>query len=381
MSSSQAPPTPNWRTHPLAQKILKPFSKLDSTASTTTSARMNAVYYPNWKVYSNSPPSALNLEYITHLYYAFAFLKPDGTICLSDEYADTQIPVDGTKGCLNALRNLKQQHPNLKTILSMGGGGAGSNPFASMASSPAARGNFASAAKHMLDTYGFDGLDIDWEHPDDPKKGADYVTLMATLRQYLPAPRYLLTSALPAGTWALQHIDLNKATSNMDYVNIMAYDFSGPWCGMTGHQAQLYAPPQCPADMKTSGQSAVQYMRSKGVPAHKICLGIPVYGRSFLEANNINQRFQKSGGQDGTFEYHQLPRPGTQEQVDRQAAGAYCVGGDGGFVTYDSPDTVAMKAQFARQQNLAGLFYWTGPGDQKGPRSLVAAGFKALHGP
>ena len=165
----------------------------------------------------------------------------------------------------------------------------------------------------------------------------------------------------------------------MDYVNIMAYDFAGPWCKMSGYQAQLYTPPNCPADMKTSGQSSVQYMRSKGVPANKICLGIPVYGRSFLGAARINQSFTSSGGQEGTFEYSQLPRPGTQELVDRQAGAAYCVGGDGGLVTYDNSDTVQMKAQFAKQQNLGGLFYWTGSGDKKGQHSLVAAGYKALN--
>lgn len=67
--------------------------------------------------------------------------------------------MDGTHGCLNSLRNLKRQHPNLKTLLSVGGGGKGSEPFASMASSSSARENFADSAKQMLDTYDFDGLD------------------------------------------------------------------------------------------------------------------------------------------------------------------------------------------------------------------------------
>ncbi|KAL8933718.1 MAG: hypothetical protein Q9216_006237 [Gyalolechia sp. 2 TL-2023] len=377
MSSSRDPPTPNWRTHPLAQKMLKSFSKPDLAVSTAPPRPVNAVYYPNWKVYTQSPPSSLDLEHITHVYYAFAF----------DEYADEKIAVDGTQGCLNALKKLKQHHSSLKTLLSIGGGGAGSGPFASMASSSTTRENFALSAKHMLDTYGLDGLDsglaseyFDWEHPDDSKKGTNYVSLLATLRRHLPAPEYLLTSALPAGTWALQHIDLGKAASHMDYVNIMAYDFAGPWGKMSGYQAQLYTPPSSPADMKTSGQSSVHYMRSKGVPAKKICLGIPAYGRSFLEASSIHQRFKSSGGQEGTFEYNQLPRPGTQEQVDPHAGAAFCVGGDGGLVTYDNPDTVSIKARFIKQESLAGFFYWTGPGDQKGPRSLVAAGYKALHG-
>ncbi|KAL8829155.1 MAG: hypothetical protein Q9170_006296 [Blastenia crenularia] len=374
MSFFKLPPTPNWRTHPLAQKLLNPLPKPETMEQETVTPipapqAMNAVYYPNWKVYGQTPPSTLDLEHITHVYYAFIF----------DEAADTKLEIDGTQGGLNAIKNLKQRKPSLKILLSVGGGGPGSDPFAAMAHSPTAREHFASSAKQILDKYGFDGLDIDWEHPDDPGKGADYVSLMATLRKHLPARKYTITTALPAGTWALQYIDLGKAASNLDYINIMAYDFAGPWTKTSGYQAQLHAPPKSPADMQTSGQSCVQYMRSKGVPANKMCLGIPVYGRSFLGVSHVNQNFKASGGEEGTFEYKRLPRPGTQEKVDHQAGAAYCVGGDGGFVSYDNPDTVTMKAQFVKQQKLAGLFYWTGPGDQTGPRSLVAAGYKALH--
>ncbi|KAL8774732.1 MAG: hypothetical protein Q9209_000671 [Squamulea sp. 1 TL-2023] len=398
MSSSKKPPIPNWSTHPLAQKVLKPFMKLDSMTpnalSTNFSAPVNAVYYPNWKIGTNTPPSSLELDNVTHVYYAFAFLKPDGTVYLSDIHADTQLAVDGTYGGLNAIRNLKMQDKTLKTLISVGGGGKGSDPFAGVAASPAAREQFGTSAKQILDTYGLDGLDgrsaaerledwrlistVDWEHPDDVKKGTDYVTLMATLRKHLPAPKYLLTSALPAGTWALQYIDLGKAAGHMDYVNLMAYDFAGPWGKISGYHAQLHTPPNSTADIKNSGQSAVQYMRSKGVPAKKITLGIPAYGHSFIGASNVNQRFKSSGGNEGTFDYTQLPRPGTHEKVDKQAVSAYCVGGDGGLVTYDNPETVRMKARFVKEQKLAGLFYWTGPGDMKGPRSLVAAGYKAL---
>lgn len=33
---------------------------------------INAVYYPNWRVYRHQPPSSLNLKFITHIFYAFA---------------------------------------------------------------------------------------------------------------------------------------------------------------------------------------------------------------------------------------------------------------------------------------------------------------------
>ena len=120
-------------------------------------------------------------------------------------------------------------------------------------------------------------------------------------------------------------------------------------------------------------------MISKGVPSRKLLLGIPAYGRSFLGAKKLGERFAGQGGEEGVFEYRDLPRPGTKELVDSQVVAAYCIGGDGGFITYDNPETVHLKAGFAKQTGLGGLFFWTGTGDAPGSRSLVEAGFKSLH--
>ena len=160
----------------------------------------------------------------------------------------------------------------------------------------------------------------------------------------------------------------------------MTYDFSGPWTDRCGNQAQLFAAKKPHSDAsRISCSSSVGYLTSHGVPANKILLGVPAYGRSFLGASKVGQSYSGSGGEEGTFEYKDLPRPGATEHVDKDTGAAYCVGGDGGFVTYDNPQTVRMKAEFVRQRRLAGMFYWTGTGDVRGPRSLVENGYKALH--
>lgn len=80
----------------------------------------------------------------------------------SDEYADTEIDIHGdgsVKGCLNDLRSLKKQHPNIKTILSVGGGGEGSAPFPTVASNGIVRSSLAQSARQLVDAFGFDGID------------------------------------------------------------------------------------------------------------------------------------------------------------------------------------------------------------------------------
>jgi chitinase len=161
----------------------------------------------------------------------------------------------------------------------------------------------------------------------------------------------------------------------------MSYDFSGPWVKACGHHAQLFTP-QLPHndDAAISCHSAVAYMIKQGVPPNKLLLGVPAYGRSFLKTSGVGHLFSGTAGEEGTFEYKDLPRPGTQELVDEHVGAAYCVGGDGGFITYDNPQTVKMKANYAKQNGLAGLFYWTGTGDASDTaRSLAYNGYIGLH--
>ena len=167
---------------------------------------------------------------------------------------------------------------------------------------------------------------------------------------------------------------------SVDFINLMAYDFYGPWTEYSGHHGQLQTP-RYPSDrqIRPSGSSAITYLLDREFPANKILLGIPVYGRSFLGVDNIWQRYTGHAGEEGTFEYRDLPRPGAKEHVVEAQAAAYCVGGDGGFVTYDNPKTVHIKAKFAKELKLGGLFYWTGTADASGPRSLVQTGFNTLH--
>lgn len=384
MASSQGKPKPSWRTHSLnpfknkSQDQVQPNHAQESSQSLP----INAVYYPNWRVYKGLPPSSLNLRYITHVFYAFAWVRNQGHLFFSDEYADTEIDTNGdgsVKGCLNDLRALKERYPNIKTILSVGGGGEGSAPFPAVASNGIVRSSLAQSARQMVDAFGFDGIDIDWEHPSDPKQGKHYVQLLAALRKELPAPKYLLTSALPAGEWALRNIDLGKASTHLDLINLMTYDFSGPWTNLCGHHAQLYSPKNPHNDAaKVSCSSAVAYAQSQGVPARRILLGVPAYGRSFLGANKVGDRFTGHGGEEGVFEYKDLPRPGANVKFDKEAGAVYCVGGDGGFVTYDDDRSVEMKAQFALKEGLRGLFFWTGTGDTEST-SLVETSYRSLY--
>lgn len=357
---------------------------------------LNAVYYPSWRIYKGLSPANLQLDFINRIYYAFVLPNPDGTLRSLDEYADNEIEADGVSGCIAATAQVKQHHGdddnnnnNKIELLFSIGGGTGSGPFPELASSESSRETFARSCRELVDAHGFDGVDIDWEHPDSPVSGADYLALLRTLREHLPSPQYLLTTALPVGEWVLQHVDLHAASGFLDGLNLMSYDFAGSWTEVAGHHAQLLAP--CAGGpvmeehhpiLRTSAHAGVEYVVSRGFPREKLVFGVPAYARTFAGARAVGQPF----GEAAEIDYVDLPTGWIHgATVDEETGAAWYLDeeGDGegepkGLVSFDVPQTVRRKGAYARLLGLGGLFYWTGAGDVVGPESLVKAGYDGL---
>ncbi|GAO47590.1 chitinase [Saitoella complicata NRRL Y-17804] len=358
-----APPIP-FRTKP---KVDRPY--------------INAIYYANWTVYKGCTPASLDLSKITHVFYAFVRIRPeDGSVYLSDEGADVQMNVDGADGgCLGSFQRLKQQYPHLKVILSLGGGGEGSSPFAAVCRNTSMVQNLVRSARELVDRWSLDGIDVDWEHPSNAEEGRAYINLLKALREVLPTPDYLLTTALPIGQWALQHIPLDEARGILDYINVMAYDMSGPWAPQSGHHAQLHSH----SDKEASGSQGVAYMKRKGVPAHKLVLGLPLYSRAFLGVTGPAQKYSSCSGEEGTFPYNKLPLDGAYEWHDEPCcAGGSYDGAKGEWMSYDIPVTTQRKCDWIRQEGLGGAFFWEASGDKPAVSgaSLIQTSYHALGG-
>ncbi|POR35098.1 Chitinase 1 [Tolypocladium paradoxum] len=342
---------------------------------------VNAVYYPSWRVYGERPPSSLRAEIITHVFYAFVGVREDGTFRLLDEWADLDKDVDGKKGCLSALAELKRKNPHLKTLVSLGGASASAD-FPALAANEGSRQTFARQAREFCDCHNLDGIDVDWEHPTSPEQGRDFVELLRVARDALPSPDYLVTTALTVGEYCLRNIDLVEASAFLDFLNLMAYDFTGNWTKVCGHHAQLLAPTDESGSvhphLTASCSRGVEYVRSSGVPSNKVLLGIPVYARYFPHTQGHGEAFLSEAGE---MDYCDLPDVWLAEaRVDEaMAAASFVDAKDGkGFVSFDVPSTVAAKARYAKAMGLGGLFFWTGAGDRPGTDSLVAAGYATL---
>src|SRR5690349_5486419 len=85
-------------------------------------------YFANWSIYDRQYfVTDIPADKLTDLTYAFASLSDSGEIALSDVWADTQYPYPDDpdnaplKGNFHQLQVLKAAHPNLQTLISIGG--------------------------------------------------------------------------------------------------------------------------------------------------------------------------------------------------------------------------------------------------------------------
>ncbi|KAI1776987.1 glycoside hydrolase family 18 protein [Hypoxylon cercidicola] len=361
----------------------------------------NTVYFTNWGIYGrNYQPAQLPASQISLVLYSFLNLRSDGTVYASDTYADLEKHYDGDSwndvgtnayGCVKQLYKLKQANRHLKTSLSIGGWTYSTN-FAAAASTDATRSTFAQSAVTLMKDWGFDGLDIDWEYPADDTEASNMVALLRTIRseldsysaQYANGYHFLLTAAVPAGPTNYQKLHLSEMASLLDNFNLMAYDYAGSWDTTSGHQANLYPSTQNPVSTKFSTEAAVSAYISGGVPANKIVLGIPLYGRSFEATGGIGQAYSGVGSgswENGVWDAKVLPKAGATEMYDDVAGASYSYdSASKELISYDNVDMVQRKIAYLRGKGMGGAMFWEASGDRTDSGSLIATSFNAQGG-
>jgi chitinase len=365
-------------------------------------AKKNLGYFVQWGVYGrnyhvkniHTSGSAAKL---THINYAFGNVT-NGQCAIGDSYADydkfydAASSVDGTtdtwdtgalRGNFNQLRKLKRMYPNLKVLWSFGGW-TWSGGFGQAAQNPTA---FAESCYRLVEDPRwadvFDGIDIDWEYPNacglscDTSGFSSFKTLMSSLRSRFGSSN-LVTAAITAdgsNGGKIDAADYGGAAQYLNWYNVMSYDYFGAFDadGPTAPHSPLTSYSGIPAQGFNT-DAAIQKLRSKGIPAAKLLLGIGFYGRGWTGVTQSAPGGSATGAAPGTYEagiedYKVLksrcPATGTV------AGTAYAFCGNQWW-SYDTPSTIGGKMSYANRQGLGGAFFWELSGDTSNGELVTA---------
>ncbi len=272
-----------------------------------------------------------------------------------------------------AFQRLKQRDPKVQVLASVGGWG-GSDPFFHLAAKPEGRAAFV---KHSVDWLrahpGFDGLDIDWEHPGNngasngvqlgsKNDGEYFVQLLQDLRAGLDAlgnesggKHYALTVAINTSKEQLVRMPMGRAAKSLDLVFMMTYDFAGPWTKKAANHTPLRS---AKPSLDTSLEASVANLKAEGVPPAKMVAGVAMYGRGFDGVRPDGSYAKPWPNEDGSVAFKDIDSlTGMKAHFDKRTQ-SWAMVGNGRFVGYDDPRAVRAKVAFAKKQGMAGVFAW-----------------------
>ena len=390
-------------------------------------------YFENWAQYRPAGngqflPAQIDAGLFTHINHAFAIfgfvtksVAPTNPH-LTGDYTVQPVEWNDQTVLYPALQGLKGSNPGLKTLLSIGGwsfndpqdvnqiGTLTYQLFSQMASTPAGRAQFISSAIAYAQKYGFDGLDIDWEFPGYAGRGGtpadltNFLSLAQELRAAAPSG-FLLSMASPAivpsGLPAQYHSDpgsyfawLAQCAQQFDWLNVMSYDYHGAFDSPTAIGTGANAPlaqdstPNGPFSVK---QTVDAYLGA-GIPADKVVLGVPTYGRSYSGVNGNHSFGQPFSGAGPAGAATQVPGVLAFYEIQDQIASGSLVqqwdsttltpiaysSSNGEFVTFDNPESVGYKSAFINARGLGGAMAWSIDDDDFGNGYPLLTRIKAI---
>ncbi|WP_346861966.1 glycoside hydrolase family 18 protein [uncultured Draconibacterium sp.] len=325
--------------------------------------------------YRNFDFTSIDVSGITHINYAFGNIRNGEAV-----FDSTKIDGQGlSPEDLAELNGLKAKNPKLNVLISIGGW-SWSKGFSDAALSEESRLKFAKSCATLVDVHNLDGIDLDWEYPNQIGAGNAYrkedvrnfTLMLKAVREQLDLlaktkgdeKHYLLTIATGADKTYVDNVEMAEIHKYLDFLNIMTYDFYNGHHKTTGHHSNLKASADAGFDMN-SVVNAIDVHVNAGFPVEKINLGIPFYGRIWKGVENENNEvlFKKAetigSGIDYADFYQNINANGYTRYWDENALAPYLWSPEERtFISYEDEESIQYKVDFMKKRGLAGVMFW-----------------------
>jgi len=256
----------------------------------------------------------IDLTKITHL--NIAFINPDPFGNFKD------VPA------LDTVVKIAHQN-NIKVLISCGGGS--SHAYYAKLLTDKYRKRLVKGFIAFVDKYNVDGIDVDLEGNDID---ANYEPFVVELRKPLTKRKKLLTSAV---AWWTRARITDVALAQFDFINIMAYDKTGPWKPEVAGQ---HSP------ISYAEEHLMYWQNERGLKKENLNVGLPFYGYGFGELPGKDRAFRQISWQDVVNKY-----------PDRMDYDEIILPDNGGTIYYNGKATIKEKTELAVKQG-GGVMIW-----------------------
>jgi hypothetical protein len=288
-----------------------------------------------WTAWAPNPISDLEWGGVTHI--AFVGVEPQSNGSLT--YSDSNFATDAANMIVAAHAH------NVKVLLDIWTGPGDFNGAITNNLS-----GFVANIMNVVNTYGFDGVDLDWESNFNQSSNTQ---LISALRAQLG------TRLLNEDADANLYTYWGTVQQYLDRVSVGTYDLGGTFNPYSWFNSPLHS-----SDNNVWSWDLVKSrMTGAGVPVSKLNMGIPFFGQIFSAGSPVITGPRQTWGSVlpsiGEIKYTALVGSYNISSPNRDGVALVpWIGYSNGWISFDDATSITAKVSYAQSNNLGGWIIW-----------------------